>query len=471
LLKKKLHLDRKHPESSTLMPKESHPWDEAWNFGERLGKGGQGLTHLVTSKKDSTVQAAVKILKNNKDSQARGRMHREVASLEVLSSAGGSVPRVLDHNTQFYGDDSVELFVVMEYVPGSTLREVVDARGRIPLDEAQKITTTLCETIKIAHTFPILHRDLKPENIIARDLATADIVVVDYGLSFNSVGTDVTVTDETFRNKFLDLPETNTPGGNLRDPRSDVTAACGILYYLVTGHVPGQLQGGDGRAPHLRTGYSIREVLGNAPRIGQIEMLLNRGFAPNIDDRFQTIDEFIHRLNSVLPDGHPTAAEDPIEVAQRLSIVLRQRDRTTQLLEFKKPAEELQAKILSFVQGHSGKLGRFMMNVTRIAGDHFALPTGIDSVLQTPAIQINPAHHNCLRVLAFCIGSRGEQCVLLKRTFTRSSTQPQIMPASGWQEVLWFDSSTAPDPALVIEDVKSWLNAAMQELTDEVTIR
>lgn len=55
----------------------AHPWDENWDVGQRLGKGGQGLTHLATRKTDPSAQGA---LKNKKDAQARARMHREVAS-------------------------------------------------------------------------------------------------------------------------------------------------------------------------------------------------------------------------------------------------------------------------------------------------------------------------------------------------------------------------------------------------------
>ena len=63
------------------MAAKSHPWDADWILGERLGKGGQGLTNLVTRTNAPSEKGALKILKNNKDAQARGRMRREVVSL------------------------------------------------------------------------------------------------------------------------------------------------------------------------------------------------------------------------------------------------------------------------------------------------------------------------------------------------------------------------------------------------------
>jgi len=446
----------------------SHPWEEDWTLGERLGKGGQGLTHLVTSKTEPSQTAAIKILKNNADSQARGRMHREVANLTVLVDAGGFVPRVLDHNTQHFEDAGVELFVVMEFIPGKTLKQLIQENSRLSIEKAGQITGRLCNTIEIAHTFPILHRDLKPENIIVRDLESADVVVLDYGLSFNAADPDLTQTEETFRNKFLDLPETNTPGGNRRDPRSDITAACGIFYFMLTGHVPGQLQGGDGRLPHMRAGFSVREALGDGSRTTQIELLLTRGFAPNVSNRFQTIEELRSRLRGVLRESDTTAVEDPIEVATRVSGLLRERDRTTQLQEFRQPAAKLITEIKKFANQYANKLVRFQLAILDVNSGH-PLPDTIDRVHgQELRLQLNPQHHNALRILDLTVGSKAEQCVLLCHLSLRRSGLNQIDSVGDWEEWLWYDAVTVPGIDEIIPRVQRWLNHAIEELGDEV---
>lgn len=449
----------------------AHPWDDNWEVGERLGKGGQGLTHLATKKDGSGTTAAIKTLKNNRDAQARGRMHREVASLGVLSSAGGAVPHVLDHNTQDYEDTSKELFVVMEYVPGPTLREAEKENGPFSVTEATELIRGLCKTVELAHTFPILHRDLKPENIIVREGAPAGLVIVDYGLSFNTEDPDVTVPDETFRNRFLDLPETNTPGGNLRDPRSDITAVCAVYYFALTGHVPGQLQSGDGLLPHMRSGYSLKESLPADAQIGPLEMLFNRAFAPNVDNRFQTIAEFRDRLALMTADSQTVPPEDPITVAERASATLRQRDRTTQIQEFRPSAQKLMQSIQNYAQEYNGKLGRFQIGVTQ--NEHKigkALPAGLDRVHPFQLkLQINAAHHNHLRILVLTVASQGEQCVVLRQAYTREGSSNKIEATSEWSELLWYDASDqSPSLDAVHRDIQIWMNQAIQELTDNV---
>jgi serine/threonine protein kinase len=449
----------------------AHPWDANWEVGERLGKGGQGLTHLTTRKDSTATTAAIKTLRNNKDAQARGRMHREVASLEVLWSAGGAVPNVLDHNTHDYQDTTKELFVVMEYVPGPTLREAITENAPFSVAKATTLIRGLCNTVNLAHTFPILHRDLKPENIIDRDGAHSDLVIVDYGLAFNTENPDVTVTNETFRNRFLDLPETNTPGGNLRDPRSDITAVCAIYYYALTGHVPGQLQSGDGLPPHMRSGYSLKESLQADAPIGQLEILFNRAFSPNVDNRFQTIVEFCDRLELVTAVTHATVPEDPIAVAERASATLRHRDRTTQIQEFRQPAQQLMQTIQTYAQKYSGQLGRFALAVTQNENKlGKAIAEGLDRVHPHQLkLQLNAAHYNHLRILVLTVASQGEQCVILRQAFAREGASNKIEPASDWSELLWYDASDqSPTLDAVHRDIQAWMNQAIQDLTDHV---
>ena len=291
-----------------------HAWETRWVLGERLGKGGQGVTHVATFRDDPTVKGALKYLKNIRDQQARGRMRREVANLQTLANAGGAVPRVLDHNTGQFEEAGTDLYVVMDLIQGPTLREHVEKNGALSVDTAIKCVLSLCETIRIAHTFPILHRDLKPDNVIVRDPNDARLIIVDYGLSFNASDDDLTQTDETFRNRFLDLPETNTPTGDRRDPRSDITAVSAILYFCLTTKIPGQLQDGSGTLPHLRTGHSLRDFVRDE-RITAIEEFLTRAFAPNIANRYQQIEEVQQKLSTMLDIGAPIDESDPIQIA------------------------------------------------------------------------------------------------------------------------------------------------------------
>jgi serine/threonine protein kinase len=399
-------------------------------------------------------------------------MHREVASLQVLSSAGGAVPAVLDHNTESFLDVSVELFVVMDFIPGLTLRELVDTEGPMPLPLATDVVLSICETIEIAHTYPVIHRDLKPENIIVRDLSKKDVVIVDYGLSFNEDSSNVTKTTETFRNRFLDLPETNTPGGNRRDLRSDVTAACAIFYYLLTGHVPGQLQDAEGLPPHRRPKFSLQDSLGRSPCIEQLEVLFNRGFAPSIASRFQTIEELHQRIRLVEADTDSAEPEDPALVAGRAAATLRQRDRLTQIREFREAAMGLLEAIKEFTTRYEAELKGFVFRSEWLPEVTVEMPAGIDRVSnRTLRLILKPEHHVYFREAEYEIGSRGEQCVVLRQKRAKDGDEQKDWVVEKHEEIQWYDVSTQPDLDSVTRGVKAWLNDSLLELTDVIVAR
>ncbi|MEE8585706.1 MAG: serine/threonine protein kinase, partial [Acidobacteriota bacterium] len=99
-------------------------WKSRWQIERRLGRGGQGHTFLVNSI-ESGKQAVLKTLRNERSRKARRRMVREVASLKTLKPAGGKVPEVLDDNMEDFAHVDVQLFLVMEFIPGPTLRKAI----------------------------------------------------------------------------------------------------------------------------------------------------------------------------------------------------------------------------------------------------------------------------------------------------------------------------------------------------------
>jgi hypothetical protein len=146
----------------------------------------------------------------------------------------------------------------------------------------------------------------------------------------------VTRASETLDNDFFSLPERRVHGGNRRDPRSELTSVCAILYYCITSRSPVDLIGPDGKAPHRRTGYSIKEKLGASAGTTRLEMFFDRGFAPNIDDRFQSIPEITARLEEVLNPTARSTLEDPSEIAIRVGKHLLKNNRKVQMVEYEK---------------------------------------------------------------------------------------------------------------------------------------
>jgi serine/threonine protein kinase len=199
------------------------PWSENWDIVEPLGKGGQGTTFIANRKSDGQ-KGVVKILKHQDSDEARRRMHREVSNLKTLHGAGCKVPQIFDGNTDQFESSSIDLFFVMEVISGQRLCDVVGEKG-VDFNKSILLVKDLLETIKKALVEDVIHRDLKPENIIIRNFEANDVVIVDYGLSFNATQDgDVTRASETLDNSFFSLPERRVVGGNRRDPRSDLSS-------------------------------------------------------------------------------------------------------------------------------------------------------------------------------------------------------------------------------------------------------
>jgi serine/threonine protein kinase len=445
-----------------------HSWENKWKIGEPLGKGGQGRTYSASSIDNALQNGVLKHLNNNKDMQARSRMRREVANLQALAGSGGTVPAVLDHNTDQADNPAVELFVVMELIPGATVKAYVEKHGVLDPETAIKWILGLCDTVEKAHAFPILHRDLKPDNIIVRDERNADLVIIDYGLSFNAADEDVTQTGETFRNKFLDLPETNTPNGNLRDHRSDVTAVCAILYYCLTGCVPGHLQDAHGRAPHMRPGFSVRETQGEK-RIGKFEAFFTRGFAPHIANRYQHIRELREAINDLM-GSVPTDETDPVQVAASASHRLRVFHRPTQIAEFRQQAHSIFNQVTQDLQKYNGKLGRFVVAFQVERQPKMPqIPAGLDLVEHWQSIVVVIAQqHSRQYHRRLALASRGEECVLLAIDYAAESARNNREIDSHWKEVARYQGDAKPIFGIVSDSMRDWLVARIKELEQQM---
>lgn len=423
-----------------------NPWDEKWTQGDPLSKkGGQGYTYRAICKVDS-VAGVLKELRNNRSPTSRARMHREAANMQVLNTVHGAVvPKLLDHNTALHLDGKTKLYLVTEFIDGPTLQDFVSNNGPQSLEDAHTIVSQIAKTLRASHGEGILHRDLKPDNVILRHGLASEPVVIDYGLSFNTVDEDVTEPEETFRNKFLDLPETNTPGGDRRDSRSDITALAAVLYFLLTGYRVGHLTDSKSLPPHRREGFTVREFLTKDSRIGQLEAFLDRAMQPSVEERFQSLDEFEARLNAVLVVTSPGSGNLKSLAAQAYERLLLE-DRKTQLGEMRQIAEPAFLTAKSIVREINNEIAPLI-----IVGHQQSIPKnlGIQYELLTNKYLIwfvNTPGGNQFARLYFVIACRGSECVLLHQK--RSDNTTPI--STKWTELIWFDPN-APDIAEQIQ--------------------
>jgi serine/threonine protein kinase len=416
------------------MNQNENSWLVNWNEGKGLGGGGgaQGKTRQVTRRTDGLL-GVLKELRHQQLDKHRARMRREVTNLGTLANLKAKVPHVLEDGTTGYEDKKNLMYFIMEHIPGTNLEDLMKERKRLTLEDAIGVTRALCDTMAIAHENQILHRDLKPANIMVRDFHSKDIVIVDFGLSFNRVeGENLTETDERVGNNFLRLPESGDGGNDKRDHRSDVTLLVGVFYYCLTGHAPKVLRDHPHRrAPHRRPGQTVRDALGDDKRVFAIDSLFDQGFQERQEDRFESCAFLSHRLDA-LRVGNGTVFEDPMALAAHFSKELSAKDRKTQLASMREKASVVAQQINMYFQERAGKLQQVQVQLT---GQQFLKPPlGSEILAHAIVAHLQVANHpGIIRQIAFCVTANGMQCVLNRALGIQRQNNQSVEET--WKEV------------------------------------
>jgi len=452
----------------------SGPWEKNWVEIEPLGGGGQGDTLLVKSISGEPARAVLKLLKSQKvqDSKARGRMAIEVTNLKVLRNAGGKVPQVLDGNTEKFEDQNATLYFVMEFIQGETLAKAVQSSNGLPVETSIGIAIDLCSTLRTAIKSGIVHRDIKPENIIVRSLEPPDVVMVDFGLSFNEEDADhnFTSADESLDNKFLSLPERRGPDENKRDFRSDLTGICAILFYCLTKCVPRNLRDSQNRPPHRWQNYSLSGKIQNENQLTNLNLFFNRGFNHEIDSRFQTVDELFNRLEEILKPEAITPVEDLDVVAERETAALRRNDRKTQLSVYFSNATTLQQSI-NLCLGEIGKTlqkhGSFSTQLYDMLTNRGSGKIDQGDLIAKTTIAVSVQNHQITRHIHYTLISQGTECGIYRSI-------DEIVPGSPTKSVepltlvYRYDGDSMPTAFTVVADLKATVTRTISAISQKI---
>ena len=200
-----------------------------YRLGERLARGGMSTVYVARDLRlDRAVAVKVMTSDLSADSAFTDRFAREARAAARLSHL--NVVGVYDQ-----GHDDGHVFLVMELVDGSTVRDLVIDRGALPLALAVAVMEPMLAALAAAHRAGLVHRDVKPENVLLSDDGL--VKVADFGLA-RAVEADVTSTRTNLMMGTVAYcsPEQVTSGR--ADARSDVYAAGVVLFELLTGRVP-----------------------------------------------------------------------------------------------------------------------------------------------------------------------------------------------------------------------------------------
>ena len=127
-------------------------------------------------------------------------------------------------------------YIVMEWVPGRLLRQIMSDTGKLPQERAIHLVLQICQALEHIHSHGVIHRDLKPENIMVDD--NDNIKIIDFGISANSGSRRITFAK---LNDTMGTPDYISPEqvkGGRGDARSDIYALGVMLYEMLTGMAP-----------------------------------------------------------------------------------------------------------------------------------------------------------------------------------------------------------------------------------------
>lgn len=278
-------------------------------FVEKLIKHG-GMGSVYVGKHvlmDKTV--AIKVLRTSlaADNDVVARFSREAKAASRISH-----PHAVSV-TDFGEDENGVVFLVMEYLHGKTLKEVIRADGQLEIDRALEIVRQVAGALDVAHQQGVLHRDLKSDNImLSRTNGDEWAKVLDFGIAkiqqpAGSRDVDITAPNLVIGTPQYMSPEQCSQSGPL-DARSDIYSLGIIVYEMLAGRVPFT-----GESP---TVIMMKQVQDPPPSILEarpdlpvsVERVITKALAKQPADRHQTAGEFSEALLEAMSKPDQAAA-------------------------------------------------------------------------------------------------------------------------------------------------------------------
>lgn len=202
-------------------------------------------------------------------------------------------PRVMK---VYADDDRSRVYMVMEWVEGRLLRQILIEQKKLPIDRAILITLGICEALEYIHSKGVVHRDLKPENIMVD--ADDHVKLIDFGIA-GSVGmrrlTFARLTQAMGTPDYISPEQVKSKRG---DARSDIYALGVMLYEMLTGEVP--FHGPNAFAIMndrlLNNPTPPREL--NSEISPQLQEIIYRALERKPENRYASVREFAHDLRN-----------------------------------------------------------------------------------------------------------------------------------------------------------------------------
>ena len=273
--------------------------DSRYVLGRSLGNGGMGEVYLAH---DGVLDrdVALKVLRSHYagDEEFAGRFLRE-----ARSAAGLSHPNIVQVYDRGETEDGIS-YIAMEYVPGGTLKELIDGRAPIGAREAAGMAARISLALEAAHERGVIHRDIKPQNVLVTP--SGDLKVTDFGIARAASAVTSAASSTVFGTVGYISPEQAM--GEPVGPASDLYSLGVVLYEMLTGELPFTADNSIAVCMKHVT-EPLRPPMALNPAIpGQMNAVVVKLLAKDPSDRYGSAAELLTDLERV-GEGLPLAAE------------------------------------------------------------------------------------------------------------------------------------------------------------------
>ena len=264
--------------------------NDRYEIIQTIGEGGMANVYLA---RDVILDryVAIKILRGDLagDEKFVRRFQREALAASSLSH-----PNIVEMYD--VGEDNGTYYIVMEYIQGKTLKQLIKKRGALTLSECIDIMLQLTDGVNNAHASYIIHRDLKPQNIMIQD--NGEIKITDFGIAMALNNTQLTQTNSVMGSVHYLPPE--QASGKGATVKSDIYSMGIMLFELLTGTLPFK---GDNAVEiafkQIKDDIpSVREINSSIPQ--SVENIVLKATAKNPKNRYNSAKEMHDDLANCL---------------------------------------------------------------------------------------------------------------------------------------------------------------------------
>jgi serine/threonine-protein kinase len=274
-----------------------------YEIGDLLGYGGMAEVRVGRDTRLGRA-VAIKVLRSDlaRDPSFQSRFRREAQSAAALNHP--TIVSVYDTGDENENGTSVP-YIVMEYVEGRTLRDVLQTEGPLLPERALEVTGDVCDALEYSHRAGIVHRDIKPGNVMLTP--NGDVKVMDFGIARAVAASSTTMTQTASVIGTAQYLSPEQARGATVDARSDIYSTGCLLYELLTGEPPFT-----GESPVAVAYQHVREdpepPSGKKLDLsGAVDAIVLKAMAKNPDNRYQSAAEMREDIERWL-SGRPVRA-------------------------------------------------------------------------------------------------------------------------------------------------------------------